>query len=337
MLLIRVLLLLLWTLSSSYAEETDQFTLPPFDLPDSGPDISRRLYQVLGEVVAKTNADLRRLTAQAAHSRVAAAQLKQRRSGLYLANQLYQRGGPGFPRWMRWHYLPPTSVARDFKEKRPWKTVYWLVFSQAPLSVINLAPTVNVYGYYFGTDKLNHFFMQGHSYYKRYHDSLQHGKRAIDARKSIVAYGRLLEYTYLGTMMNGVYSNGDLAANYAGWTFYMNLTQPVAIGNRTLPPIVIWQGDHWQLSQRIRAEDLLRPYVSDHFNEALNPCHYTFSRGQIRRQIAKRCAEWVTRRGLTHAMVETRQQETRLWHGEDYGHRLPEHHAVTLNTCFGGQ
>jgi hypothetical protein len=94
--------------------------------------------------------------------------------------------------------------------------VYWLAFSQSPLSLIGLAPTINMYGYYFGTDKLGHFCMMGHTYYKMYTYFLNHGKTPEQAHAAIVTYGQILEQTYLGTLIKGVYSNGDLSANYAG-------------------------------------------------------------------------------------------------------------------------
>ncbi|TAL63019.1 MAG: hypothetical protein EPN84_05615, partial [Legionella sp.] len=207
--------------------------------------------------------------------------------------------------------------------------------SQSPLFVIGLAPTINMYDYYFGTDKLGHFFMQGHTYFKIYTYLRHHGKSDEQARAAIILYGQVLEQTYLGTLINGVYSNGDLSANYSGWKFYMNLTQPVKIGDKTLPPILVLKDNQWQFARPIDKDNFLKPYLTDNFNEAWNPSRHSFMRGQIRRHIQKRCANWI-KHGLTKKIATAKLKEANYWHGEPYGHWLPKDNAVTLNTCFGG-
>jgi hypothetical protein len=334
MALIRIFFLIAILMSGSQnlqAEETDQFTLPPTELIDIGPMVSQKLFYVLEKVIDQTNLEMQILLPKSKQSHYAASQLALRKKGAYLADLLYKYTGPGFPRWLRWK---PTAN-QLYKETKPWKTVYWLVFSQSPLFVIGLAPTINMYGYYFGTDKLNHFFMQGHTCYKLYLYCLTLGKSPEQARKIMVTFGQILEQTYLGTMMNGVYSNADLAGNYAGWKFYMNLTQRVKIGNKTYPPIFVLKGNKWEFSKHINKNNLLRPYISDHLNEAFNPCRYSFSRSQIRKQVKQRCPEWIRRKHISPQLVETKLTETSYWHGENYGHWLPADNVITLNTCFG--
>lgn len=319
------------------AEETDQFTLPPTALQDVGPSASNALYHVLEKIITQTNEEILSLQQRASKSRLSASKLALRRNGSYIADLVYNNTGPGFPRWLR----QPLSIKETkpifYKERRPWKTVYWLVFSQSPLSLIGLAPTINMYGYYFGTDKLGHFFMQGHTYYTIYMVYLNHGKSAKQAHDAIVTYGQFLEHSYLGTLVNGVYSNGDLSGNYAGWKFYTNLTQSVQIGEQNHASILVLKEGLWQFNKHVSKDNLLKPYISDNLNEAFNPCRYTFMRSQIRRQIKKRCGDWIAEKGLTHHLVEAKLKETSLWHGETYGHWLPASNAVTLNTCFAGK
>ncbi|MDP1604257.1 MAG: hypothetical protein Q8M03_13440 [Legionella sp.] len=325
-------------IQQTYAEETDQFTLPPGELLDIGPLASQKLYHQLETVIARTNSEIQTLLPKASHSRYAASQLALRRNDAYLIDLLYNKTGPGFPHWLRWNRASQeASKPIQYKEIRPWKTVYWLSFSQSPLSLIGLTPTINMYGHYFGTDKLGHFFMQGHTYYQIYTHYINQGKAPSKARAAIVTYGKILEQTYLGTLVNGIYSNGDLSANYAGWKFYMNLAHSVKIGKHTLPPILVLKGDQWEFSSNINKENLLKPYISDNLNEALNPSRYTFTRSQIRRQVKKRCPDWIKRRGITQQTVDAKLKETLRWHGEAYGHWLPVNNAVTLNTCFGGK
>jgi len=331
-----ILILGICGIQKAPAEETDQFTIPPGELQDIGPATSRKLFDVIESVVAQTNSEIQMLLPRAQHSWLAASQLASRRNDAYLADLIYKKTGPGFPRWMRSKRNPNEIKPMEYKEVHPWKTIYWLVFSQSPLFVIGLAPTINMYDYYFGTDKLGHFFMQGHTYYKMYQFFLNHGKTAKQAHAAIVTYGQILEQSYLGTLINGVYSNADLSANYSGWKFYMNLAHSVKIGEKTLPPLLVLHGNQWEFANPVNKDNLLKPYLSDILNEAWNPCRYSFMRGRIRSLVKKRCPEWIERKGITQQIVAAKLEETSRWHGEDYGHWLPASDAVTLNACFKG-
>ncbi len=319
------------------AEETDQFTLPPSELLDLGPTTSHQLFAALESVVARTNSEIQMFLPRAKTSKYAASQLALRRKDSYLVDLFFDRTGHGFPRWLRWDHLAKEKKPIEYNEARPWKSIYWLVFSQFPLSMLALAPTINMYDYHFGTDKLGHFFLQGHGYYKVYMDSLNSGKSAQQAHAAIVSYGQILEQTFLGTLINGIYSNADLAANYAGWKFYMNVAHEVQIGDKTLPPILVLKGDKWEFSKYLNKDNLLKPFLSDNLNEAFNPSRYTFMRSRIRGQVLKRCADWIEREGITQQIVLATLEETSRWHGEAYGHWLPANNAVTLDTCFGGK
>lgn len=317
-----------------FAEETDQFTLPPQDLRDIGPSSSRKLSALIESVIAQTNREIHDLKLAAPRSRHAAKALAKRKKGQYLADLLYKKTGPGFPRWLRWDRDQNKNPPVEYKELRPWKTVYWLVFTQSPFFLVGLAPTINLYGIYFGTDKLGHFFMQGHTYYSLYNYCLQHGKTPEQAHAAMILYGQVIEQTYLGTLINGVYSNADLSANYAGWKFYTNLSQSVKIGSKTLPPIATLQGDTWVFSKERNPNTLLKPYLSENLNEALNPSRYSFMRWRLRQQIEKRCPEWINRRGITLRQIQNTLANARHWHGEDYGYWLPENNKLSLEFCF---
>ncbi|MBA2648399.1 MAG: hypothetical protein H0U75_02165 [Legionella sp.] len=317
------------------AEETDQFTLPPFEIQDIGFAASNRLYAIIEEAKNQTNSDIQALLPAANYSKRAAHRLALHRQGSTFADFIYSKGGAGFPRWLR-----PTHSAKPIApwqyEPLPWNTIYWKVFSQSPFSILRLTPTIKMFGFYFGSDKIGHFFMQGHTYFKLYQFLLLHHKTPQQAQALMIQFGRFIETTYLGTMVNGVYSNADLSANFAGFKFYMNLTHPVQIGSKLHPPILVLKNDQWTFSPHVNKDRLLEPFLSNHLNEAWNPSHYTFMRGQIRINVKQRCTQWIERLGLTPEMVGAQLAQTRLWHGEEYGHWLAEHQAVTLLTCFGG-
>ena len=321
-------------ISTAQAEETDQYSLPPRELQDIGPATSRQLYDVLEQVMAQTNTEIQALLSKAQTSRHAAAKLAARRKDTYLIDLFYKKSGPGFPRWLHWNEMPNENKPKLYKESRPWKTIYWMYFSQTPIILFLLTPTINMYDHHFGTDKLGHFFMQGHSYYKVYTYFINHGKTPEQAHKNMITYGTLLEITYLGVMASGIYSNGDLSANYAGWKFYMNIGHSIKIGDKTLPPLLILKDNKWQFARKLNKDSLLKPYISDHLNEAFNPCRYSYMHKRLLKQIKMRCDDWIKHKGLTKQLVEAKLKETSSWHGEEYGHWLEPNTPISLNSCF---
>jgi hypothetical protein len=136
-------------------------------------------------------------------------------------------------------------------------------------------------------------------------------------------------------MVSGVYSNGDLAANYAGMKFYLNLRHFVRIGERVSPPLFEPTPDGWRLREGIDPERLLEPFVSNHLDESLNPSRYRFSRASIGSHIRARCDRWMDfyadRLDLT---APSGQSFSTTWFGEDYGHWLPPKDEVSIaRTC----
>ena len=108
-------------------------------------------------------------------------------------------------------------------------------------------PTIRLYGVDQGTDKIGHVFQQGYEYLTRYEDALAGGADEASALAGAVEYGVLTEKGLYGMLLTGVYSNGDLAGNYAGFKFYRNLFHEVKIGDRALPPILRRDGVHWTI------------------------------------------------------------------------------------------
>jgi len=331
-------------LHSANAEETDQFTLPPTALVDVGPLVSQRVYGAIEKALKQTNDEIQDLIKKAVLSpadKNMASELTKRRSDAYIMNLVYKQTGTGLPeatyeRWLNWDSFPDIFQPMRFNEIRPWATIYWGVFSQAPLALTILSPTINMYGHYFGTDKIGHFFQQGEGYYSIYMKVLAQGKSVEQAHQAIVAHGQFEEHGIFGTALDGVYSNGDLSANYGGWKFYMNLAHSVRIGSQELLPLLILHNDRWEFARNVKKDDLLKPFINDNLNEAWNPCRYSFEKSLIRKHVEARCKEWIDRLGINKESVAAKLQETSLWEGEDYGHWLPQSDTITLETCFGG-
>ena len=147
----------------------------------------------------------------------------------------------------------------------------------------------------------------------------------------------MTERTYFGLLVSGVYSNADLYANYAGMKFYQNLTEPISIGDRTRPAPVFLNEGVWNIDPATLRENLLKPFLTDHLNEALNPSGYAFTifasvRGAVKKYA---CPEWhQTYPDLTADELTARSKALKLWNGEDYGYTKRSRTASIAEICF---
>jgi hypothetical protein len=251
--------------AAALATETDQFTLPPKPLDDLGPDMGAVVLTAIREGLVQLNADLadRRL-------RDAKADLEMR-DERKLATHIFEETGTGVPeakieRVLRYGNYGDRNVRF---EPSYWNTIYVGAFSPYPLAHLTTdCPTIRVYGVYMGTDKPGHIFQTGYEYYNFYEDARALGTDEAAATARAVNYGVLTEKGIYGIALTGVYSNGDLAGNYAGFKFYRNLFHEVRIGDTTLAPIIKREGDKYVIDPARDDPDVVRPYVSEHRNEA---------------------------------------------------------------------
>jgi hypothetical protein len=212
-----------------------------------------------------------------------------------------------------------------------------------PSNYITISSTVKIYGAQFGTDKIAHFFQQGYTYYKIYNRAIVEGNTPAEANRRAVRWGRATERTYYGTLVSGVFSNGDLCANYAGMRFYQSLTQAVKIGDDTRPVVLILKDGFWTFNNDINIMKILvKPFFSKHFNEALNPSIFSnlFGlRAYVRRTVRRQaCKEWmVNYPNFTPQDLNKSSEALKFWHGEDYGFTESKNFVTIANTCFGGE
>src|SRR5207344_1660958 len=142
------------------------------------------------------------------------------------------------------------------------------------------ACTVSADGKLFGTDKIIHFINLGRIYHSSYLSARKHGlgeSEAVSQAVQLSAVSNLFlsEGTLLGMYTTGIWSNADLAANYAGFKFYRNLTEEVRIGNKVMPPMLVKQGAYWRLNDQVQPDsDFFTTFITPHWNEALNPNVY---------------------------------------------------------------
>ena len=61
--------------------------------------------------------------------------------------------------------------------------------------------------------------------------------------------------------------------------------------------------------------------ITDHMNEAMNPCHYGWvMRSGIARGVHKRAHDWLTFYHMTPEQLEQHTKSLTTWFGEDYGY-----------------
>jgi len=321
----------------AHATETDQFTLPAMPLVDVGPDMSAATLRILRAEIARLNERID-VGAPPPDPQSPSTSADEQ----YFATRIYEETGFGIPESTlerEFHY--GTFGDRNVRfEPSPTESIYAWAYSPWPLALVfPFSPTIRVYGVDMGTDKIGHFFQQGYEYFAQFgafrdthpDDTVDAG--AVDAA---VRYGVATEQMLFGIMLTGVYSNGDLAANYAGFKFYRNLFHEVEIAGRSYAPIVQRDGNRWVLNPDRAGADLLKPYISEHLNEAYNPSKYVFSIDLLRRHVRARCGKWREKvPDFGEDSYRAHLEHNATWFGEAYGWDLPERNAVTLLECFG--
>jgi hypothetical protein len=195
------------------------------------------------------------------------------------------------------------------------KSIYFIF----PTDYIGISPTVNLYGAQFGTDKIAHIFQQGYSYYKIYNHALAKGLTTEQAVKKAVKWGQNTERTYYGTLISGVYS----------------------IGSNIKPAVLILKNGVWTFNEDADLQEiLLKPFISDHFNEALNPSIFIKGlRSFVRRSVRKQsCKKWFNQYpNLSQVELEKTSKAMTLWFREDYGFTDNENFITIANTCFNNK
>ncbi len=328
------------------AFETDQYNLPPVPLVDIGEEVMQYVEDGVMLAAARVNAriDKSRACIDALPAKLKGCgspefernNLEYLRSNDALSEEVYKLLGAGdlfvtsFGNWMRSHKFSaePSSYKTSYGES---------IYIAHPFDYLTISPTVRLYGTEFGVDKLEHMFQQGYKYYTIRRDALGKGMTMREADQEAVKWGQRTERTYFGMMVSGVYSNADLYSNYAGMKFYEGLTEQIAIGNKTRPATFSLSGGSWTFDTAATRESLLRPFLTDHLNEALNPSDYAFNLiPTVRRSVRKyACSEWKAAFPMLSAdEMTSRTRSLELWYGKDYGFTKQNRSVTIAKTCL---
>lgn len=333
-------------MNSLFAFETDQYNLPPEPLADIGIEVTNYVESVVRQSVNKVNAEIQRreeCLAKPIKNCDSVEKNKQRlaelHSGEVVVHEVYKVLGGGIipftnsGTWLEKHKFKaqPARYKPGYRES---------LFVFYPTSYFELASTINMFGAQFGTDKIAHLFQQGYGYYKTYQKELKKGSTENQAIEKAVKSGQKTERGIFGTLVSGVYSNGDLAANYVGLKFYLGLTKEIKIGDQIRPPVLKFMEGVWAINDSFEMlEMLLKPFVTDHLNEALNPSGFTrmFGLNAYVRHVLRShaCSEWKQNYpNNTQTDYERTTESLKRWNNEDYGWTEKKNFITIANTCF---
>ena len=131
-------------------------------------------------------------------------------------------------------------------------------------------PSFQAQGMVIGTDKVGHFMETGYLYFMFLRRHPQAG--LLD----VLMLGHRSEKTIFGLSITGIYSRGDLAANYAGLLFWQNLLGDIRIPDtRTKGNYLVCQNGRFALNPRQPFD--IRDYLTPAWDEGLN-CNSYISR-----------------------------------------------------------
>jgi len=336
------------------ADETDNFYLPlNTELADLGPFLEAANTMALEEAVAEVNIRIEKALLIEEES-VRARRLQELHDPLALAHAFVRRfGHPRFEDSQMDRALGGSWARQSFTGRKSSSQDLWMNFAaHFPLDLrrwmmLMQSPTVKACGVYFSGDKIVHFHHIGLDYYRRYRSLLQEGLSPEAAYSKVIKhYGATAfwsEELMFGLVATGVYSNADMAANHAGFKFFMNLTDKVSLKGTVSEPLLVRSGVFWRLNQHVRPRSgWFSVFISDHWNEALNPNLYDFTmRPGIRCILRSRAKSIVTfytqkdNRPHNAEYFNTLARELSTYYGEPYGHSGQVDTLMTIgNTCF---
>jgi hypothetical protein len=336
------------------AHETDNFCLPlDTELADLGHFLETVHTMVLQETVADVNACIEKAIRINDHA-TRAARLRECHDPLTLSKAFMKRfGHPLFEDGQMERALRGAWAHQTYAGQKPSHQDLRINFAAhfpldpRRLMVLSQSRTVKAFGVYFGGDKLVHFHHLGADYYRMYLSLITAGLSKEAAYRKVIEHyaegGVWSEKALFGTLATGIYSNADMAANHLGFKFFLNLTERVVLKGEAREPLLMRSGVFWRLNLHVRpGSGWFGAFISDHWNEALNPNRYSASmRPGIRRALrgrAKDIVRFYTQkdgRPEDPAYFDNLARELSTYYGEAYGHSGQVETLMTIgNTCI---
>jgi ankyrin repeat protein len=332
------------------AHETDQYALPAGrEFADIGDYLTTYFYDALDRAVVRANARIHALGRSPKPADLAALQTPEALSDAVYAEL------PDAYTFIE--TIEKVLNSDEMKRRYPGKIVgdktlfsnnYYLIPID-PRAFFRLwsASTLYAFGHYFGGDKIGHFSDMGKRYFDEYRAGVRAGEPEEKAVRRAIDLGTknwfLSEAGLLGEVSAGDYSNGDLAANYAGFAFYRNLTEPVPLKGSMRPPMVERDGNYFKLAAHVGPDsNFLSYFFSDHLDEALNPGVFeALMRIAVRREINGNANSLLWRYRDPNGSLRPasyfvgRCRELATYYGSNYGHAGSLDELVTIDqSCY---
>ena len=127
---------------------------------------------------------------------------------------------------------------------------------------VPLSRIVNVHGVYMGADKLGHFTSFGARYMIKFRDLVLSGVDFDEAFMRVLELGYQSERSVVGMTFTGVFSRGDLEANFQGMRFAASLCRDESEIR------LAFDGQNWQILNLERFS--IEPYVNPGWDESYN-------------------------------------------------------------------
>jgi hypothetical protein len=159
-----------------------------------------------------------------------------------------------------------SRVPGDGREIREYRRSY-LYHATSPMDTgtwMPPSPTVLVHGVRIGTDKLTHLLGTSWYYHRWYRSFRKGGASHEEAVRRTLERGTAVENTILGKAASGVFSPGDLEANYHGMIFFNELC---GVDDPTLAV----ENGLWVLRRPFD----LRDFVTPEWDESYQPPAFT--------------------------------------------------------------
>lgn len=150
--------------------------------------------------------------------------------------------------------LEDTTVEKRYFERQ--NSIYGDLgfFQFFPHYLVQMGSVVNLKGHLIGVDKIGHFIGIGYQYFQiAYLENL--------GVEEALKYGESYERGFFGLVTTGVYSYGDLAANYLGMKFWQEI-----LGVDGSVPYVTCEDNKWVLNKIFRWEN----YIDASWDEGIN-------------------------------------------------------------------
>lgn len=237
-------------LGTAYAGETDQYMLWGVELEDSTEVFNQYLNDEIEIFLEKRN---KYNTGNYSREEIAQGVYLHLFEGLHRSRiKSWLKHSPEVDRFpddsvssFRYHRM---SIYRDLS---------------VPYVILPLARTIRLNDIYLGIDKIGHFFGFGRRYYRRYLRYREEGLSEDEAVEKVIRTGVHLENTIVGKLVDGIFSHGDLEADYQGFMMLKDLAEAE-------PFYFIKEDGRWILTRPVD----IRPYITPDFDESYNNCTY---------------------------------------------------------------